>query len=60
MVCVSTGCYNKKDHPKYVNVVTVCRIASVEDDRLGRDVRSVNSTDAAIDHDEVFRDPHLE
>lgn len=56
---MSTGCYNKKDHPKYVNVVAVCRIASIEDDRLGRSVRSANSTDAAHDRDEVFRGPSV-
>jgi hypothetical protein len=58
MPCLSTGCYNKRDHPQYVNVLAVRRIASIEDDLLlEKGVRSANSTDAAVGRDEVFLGP---
>jgi hypothetical protein len=48
-----------QDVPQYVNVVAVRRIASIEDDHLEAGLRSANSTDAAIDRDEVFRGPSV-
>jgi hypothetical protein len=54
-----TECYIKRAHSHCVDVVAICRIASIEDSNLGTDVCSMRSTVDSVITVKFFKIPWL-
>jgi hypothetical protein len=59
MLRLSSECYVKWAHPQCADVVTIRKIAYVEDDCLETDVPSASSSVNAIYRQEVHRGPSV-
>lgn len=57
MFGLSTRCYVTISHPQSVDLVVVCRIAYIQNDRLGTDVRSASSDMDAVNRHADLRRP---